>query len=309
MALLIKAGETTAANKRVYFQCVDATDGMTPETGEAAGQPQISTNGAAFTDTGIGTLIALGNGRYYGELTDVAVDTAGRVIESRYKSAATAEAIGTTVQVVAFDPHAVAGLGLTNLNATVGSRSSHAAADVATLVLVTPANKLATDVGGYVSRVTLVDTVTALANDAVSAAAMKADAVTEIQAGLAATGEAAAALSSYDPPTKAEMDAGHALLATPAQVNTEADTAITDALGNIADAVLNEEIASAATLKADSLRSAAKAAQVQAVGNWELSGTTPSRQMTLFTLAGPAGHVFDITDDDGGLPTQRHEAP
>ena len=256
MALLIKAGETTAANKRVYFQCVDATDGMTPETGEAAGQPQISTNGAAFTDTGIGVLVALGNGRYYGELTDVAVDTAGRVIESRYKSAATAEAIGTTVQVVAFDPHAVAGLGLTNLNATVGSRSSHAAADVATLVLVTPANKLATDVGGYVSRVTLVDTVTALANDAVSAAAMKAD-----------------------------------------------------ALASIADAVLNEEIASAATLKADSLRSAAKAAQVQAVGNWELSGTTPSRQMTLFTLAGPAGHVFDITDDGGGLPIQRHEAP
>lgn len=40
---------------------------------------------------------------------------------------------------------------LANLNATVGSRSSHAAADVAALVLAAPANKLATDVSGYVT--------------------------------------------------------------------------------------------------------------------------------------------------------------
>lgn len=33
--------------------------------------------------------------------------------------------------------------------------------------------------------------------------------------------EADTALSDYDPPTRAEMDSGHALLATPAQVNTE----------------------------------------------------------------------------------------
>ena len=104
MALLVKAGETTAARRRVYFQCVDASDVITAETGEAGGQPEISTNGGAWTSTGIGTLVAIGNGRYYAELTEAAVDTAGRVIESRYKSANTAEAIGTTVQVVGFDP-------------------------------------------------------------------------------------------------------------------------------------------------------------------------------------------------------------
>lgn len=38
-----------------------------------------------------------------------------------------------------------------NLNATVGSRSSHDAADVAALVLATPAQKLATDASGYVT--------------------------------------------------------------------------------------------------------------------------------------------------------------
>ncbi len=101
MAILIAAGETTAAQKYVYFHCVDATDGLAAETGEAGNQPQISTNGASFTNTGIGVLVAIGNGRYYAELTDAAVNTTGRVIESRYKSAATAEAVGTTVQVTA----------------------------------------------------------------------------------------------------------------------------------------------------------------------------------------------------------------
>lgn len=100
MAIQIYAGETVAANKRVYFHCVDATDGMTPETGEAGGQPQISINGAAFADAGIGVLVAIGNGRYYAVLTDASVEQPERVIESRYKSANTAETVGTTVQVL-----------------------------------------------------------------------------------------------------------------------------------------------------------------------------------------------------------------
>jgi len=39
---------------------------------------------------------------------------------------------------------------LSKLDATVSSRSSHSAADVATLILATPAQKLATDVNGFV---------------------------------------------------------------------------------------------------------------------------------------------------------------
>jgi hypothetical protein len=124
MPKLVKAGTTTAAKKRLYFFCVDAVDGLTPEVSEAGGQPQISTDGGAFTNTGIGVLsAALATGWYYGELTDGAVDTAGRLIEGRYKSANTAEALARSpIQVVAFDPDAVAGLGLTNLDATVTSR-------------------------------------------------------------------------------------------------------------------------------------------------------------------------------------------
>lgn len=113
--LLVHANEATAAQRRVYFHLVDATDGLTAETGEAGGQPQISSDGGAWTNTGIGTLSAIGNGRYYADLTQAAVQTAGTQIETRYKSANTAECPGDSVQVVAFDPNDTVRLGLTAL--------------------------------------------------------------------------------------------------------------------------------------------------------------------------------------------------
>ena len=68
---------------------MDATDCITPETGEAGGQPQISVNGGAWANT-TATLTAVGNGGYYVELTAVELGTAGH-IGWRYKSANTAE--------------------------------------------------------------------------------------------------------------------------------------------------------------------------------------------------------------------------
>lgn len=109
---LFELSEATAARRRMYFHCVDVTDGMTPETGEAAGQPQISKNGAAWGNT-TATLTAIGNGRYYVELTAAELDTVGSIL-GRYKSANTAEAIAQG-QVVAFDPYDVVRLGLTAL--------------------------------------------------------------------------------------------------------------------------------------------------------------------------------------------------
>ena len=97
---LVKATEATAARRRVYFHLVDAVDGLTAETGEAGRQPQISSNGAAWTSTGIGVLTSIGSGRYYADLTGAAVATAGTVIETRYKSANTAECPGDSVLVV-----------------------------------------------------------------------------------------------------------------------------------------------------------------------------------------------------------------
>lgn len=112
----VLANESTAAKRRVYFHLVQ-TDGITPATGEAAGQPQISSDGAAWTNTGIGTLTAIGNGRYYADLTQTAVQTVGTHIETRYKSASTAECPGDSVECVGFNPYDAQRLGLTALPA------------------------------------------------------------------------------------------------------------------------------------------------------------------------------------------------
>lgn len=145
---LLLANQSTAAKRRVYFFCVDATDGITPETGEAGGQPQVSTDGAAWTDTGIGVLVAQGDGFYYAELTQAAVASVGVTITTKYKSVNTAMAPGTSVQVVAFDPDDVAALGLTNLDAAVSSRSTFAGGAVSSVTGNVGGNVL-----GYVSAV------------------------------------------------------------------------------------------------------------------------------------------------------------
>lgn len=100
---LVLASEANAARRRVYFD-LRGSDGISPATGEAGGQPQVSIDGGAWTATGIGVLAAIGNGRYYADLTTDTISTAGRVIESRFKSATTAECPGDSVQVIGFDP-------------------------------------------------------------------------------------------------------------------------------------------------------------------------------------------------------------
>lgn len=97
--LRVDKNEATAARRRVYFHLVDYVDGMTPETGEAGGQPQVSVDGGSWTDTGIGVLTHIGNGRYYADLTQALVNVDDAVIQTRYKSANTAECPGDTVVV------------------------------------------------------------------------------------------------------------------------------------------------------------------------------------------------------------------
>jgi hypothetical protein len=152
MTRLVKANTATAAHRRCYFLVV-GTDGITPATGEAGGQPEMSTNGGAWTSAGgvIGTLSHIGNGRYYADLSQAAVATAGDVIETRHKSATTAEIPGDTFQVVAFDPNDATALGLSNLNATVASRSSHTAADVWLLSSAHAAFSTAGSIGKFIA--------------------------------------------------------------------------------------------------------------------------------------------------------------
>ncbi len=75
-----------------YFKLVDATDGLTVESGEAGGQPQISISGANYINTN-DTLNAISsgtNGSYYIILTVAEVATPGPHLV-RYKSANTVE--------------------------------------------------------------------------------------------------------------------------------------------------------------------------------------------------------------------------
>lgn len=102
MSRQIQVNESTAAHRRVYFQVV-GLDGMTPVTTEGGRQPQVSVNGAAWQDTGIGVLVAIGNGRYYAELAVSLLSTVGTVLETRYaRDGITAEIPGDAVEVVQY---------------------------------------------------------------------------------------------------------------------------------------------------------------------------------------------------------------
>ncbi len=123
---VFQASESSNVKRRAYFQCVDATDGITPETG-LTGTGKISKNGSATATTANNiTEIDSTNmpGRYYIEFSQAEVDTAGQLI-FRYKNAACAEVIVQS-SIVSFDPYA-AGPTVANIVAGIYDepRSSH----------------------------------------------------------------------------------------------------------------------------------------------------------------------------------------
>jgi hypothetical protein len=139
--LVVQQSSATAAYRRVYLHLVDATDGITPETGIAAATAMLSVNGAAAAaSTNNIVEIDAGDlpGAYYLELTAAELGTLG-TIRGGFKAAACAWA-PFTVKVVAYDPHAAGPTAadirteldanstkLANLDATISSRASAAA--------------------------------------------------------------------------------------------------------------------------------------------------------------------------------------
>jgi hypothetical protein len=122
---LLQQSEATAAQRRLFFHIVDATDGITAETG-LTGVGRLSKNGAATAATTASLVeVDVTNmpGRYYMEFTAAELDTLG-IIEFRYKAAACAEVVARA-QVVPYDPYSAADLGLT----TLASRASQASVD------------------------------------------------------------------------------------------------------------------------------------------------------------------------------------
>ncbi len=103
MPTYIQVNESDATRRRLYFFLVSPSFAL-PAEAEEGGQPQVSHDGSAWTSTGIGTLVAQGEGYYYADLTQAAVATVGDTINSRYSSATAAECPGDTAQVVVYDP-------------------------------------------------------------------------------------------------------------------------------------------------------------------------------------------------------------
>jgi len=103
--MLIQKDEATAARRRIPVYLVDVTDGITPEPGEAGGQPEIIKNDGTKENTG-GVLVDddATNGSYYVELSlgNVDIEASAKVT---YKSAATAQ-FNWPIQIVNFDPYA-----------------------------------------------------------------------------------------------------------------------------------------------------------------------------------------------------------
>lgn len=97
----IRRNESVAASRRVGFLIV-GNDGKTPVTTMNGQQPQISIDGGAWADTGIGELNHIGNGRYYAELTQSATDAFPRSIECRFQQTGTLEIPGDSVEIVQF---------------------------------------------------------------------------------------------------------------------------------------------------------------------------------------------------------------
>ncbi len=102
----IQVNENDRIKRRIYFHLVDATDGITPEIGEAGGRAKISLNGNTPT-TSINSLVAIDStnqpGTYYLELDPSEIQFPGIVV-ARYKSGNTAEFVALG-QVMAFDPY------------------------------------------------------------------------------------------------------------------------------------------------------------------------------------------------------------
>lgn len=96
MEIRINKNEPTPSRRRLYFQCLNVLDGRTPETGEEGGQPEISLDGGSWTTVGIGTLVSIGNGKYYADISQSTTNFDNAIILSRYKSINTIECDGST---------------------------------------------------------------------------------------------------------------------------------------------------------------------------------------------------------------------
>jgi hypothetical protein len=119
---LIKIGASTP----VAYLLVDSSTGQTGQTGQSPTVTVCKPGTTSFVASS-GTTTELGNGDYQYAPASSETATAGLLLVHIVSSGC--QTVDTSAQVVAFDPADAAALGLSNLNATVGSRSTYSGAD------------------------------------------------------------------------------------------------------------------------------------------------------------------------------------
>ncbi len=157
----------------LVFLMIDSADHVSGKTGLSP-TVTISKAGAAFAAPA-GAVSEIGSGWY--KVAGNATDTATLGPLALHATATGADATDGLFEVVAVDPQAASfGLSLAKTTNITGFNDI-AATDIVSAGAITTS-------GGAVSTVTTVGTVNALAADSVSASALAASAVTELQAGL-----------------------------------------------------------------------------------------------------------------------------
>lgn len=197
---LMRQGESTAPRRRIPIWLVDATDGITAETG-VTGTPRVAKNGVSSSAANAAIVqVDVTNmpGLYYLELTAGEVDTLGQIFVS-FKTAATAQWHGI-ITVVDYDPFDTVRMGMTALP------NAAAEAPGGLYTRGTGAGQINQQTNGQIdSNIERVrnailnilvgsrmdSSVGAMATDVLNAAALAADAVDEIRDGLLPTQNAA----------------------------------------------------------------------------------------------------------------------
>jgi hypothetical protein len=102
---VIKKSEATSAKREIPFVCVDATDGVTPETGLtfAAGELQIRKAGGSYANAA-GSVVEKAAGEYVYVPTTTEIDTDGVAVLKLVKTGVRNGYF--SVQVVSYDPYA-----------------------------------------------------------------------------------------------------------------------------------------------------------------------------------------------------------
>lgn len=121
--MLIQQSEATAARRTVFFTAVNTADDTAYTSTLSGADIRISKAGAAEADSA-GTATHIGTGLFSYAFTAGEVDTLGEVSLRLAKTGLYNDV--RVVNVVAFDPYDTAGLGLTNLDATVSTRLASA---------------------------------------------------------------------------------------------------------------------------------------------------------------------------------------